>query len=98
MKEQNNHGRFSKRVIIAMTILWFITAIYGMIIEGVLIFTAPEIINLEPLFAFVGYPMTGGLVFYFCKSAFENGKKIVNLSEAEEVDDYEFEEGEPDDI
>ena len=52
---KNNHGRFSKRVLVAMMILWFATAGYGFVVETILLIIRPELINLGELFSFVNH-------------------------------------------
>lgn len=90
---------YSKRCIAAMIILWFIVAIYGMVVEIILLFKNPELVSLEGLFGYVGIPMTGGIVGYLIKSAVENKTKIKgNISSNEEILEqvYEKEEEEED--
>lgn len=88
-KKQKTDRQYSKRIIKAMTALWFITAAFAMLIIVIQLFVSPENVNLEGLFAFVGAPVSGGLVSYFIKSAIENKTKIKNnpyyIEESEEV-------------
>ncbi len=95
--DKNNHGRFSKRVITAIVVFWFVVGIWGMFIITYQLFTTPELINLEVILGgYVGAPMGYGLVGYFVKSALENRKKIEKSSELdgseEDFDDAEFED------
>lgn len=46
---KNNHGRFSKRVLTAMVILWFAVAAYGVVVNTILLVIRPELINLGEL-------------------------------------------------
>ena len=61
---------FSKKVIFAMTFLWFLGAIYG----AVCVWRSPE--NLSFLLEYIGDPMSVGIIGYLLKSAFENKTKI----------------------
>lgn len=85
---KNNHGKFSKRVISAMIILWFAAALFGATINIILLFKTPEIVNLDSFYLYIGAPIGGGIVTYLIKSAMENTKKIENAPEAESLDDY----------
>lgn len=62
---------FSKKVVIAIVIVWFLTCLYGM----ALTFFKPES-NVQPILDYVGQPMTVAVIFYLGKSAFENKAKI----------------------
>lgn len=61
---------FSKKVVISMVILWFIVSIFAMFI------VYRDSLNLDALLSFIGMPVTGTLVLYMGKSAFENNAKI----------------------
>ena len=72
---------YSKRCIAAMIVLWFAVALFGI---GVNIYqlkhtTTPEAVTIDPLYAYVGLPMTGGIIGYLIKSAMENKEKIKGL-------------------
>ena len=69
-KKKVKKTEFSKRVIGAMTVVWFLTALYG----GVIVWINGY--GLESLLSYVGAPMTGGIVGYMLKSAMENKEKI----------------------
>lgn len=69
---------YSKRCIAAMIILWFAIALFGV---GVNIYQlkhteTPEVVAIDPLYAYVGLPMTSGIIGYLIKSAMENKEKI----------------------
>lgn len=98
MNEKNNHGRYSKRVISAIIILWFVVALFGIAVITYQIIVSPEYASLDGLFGYVGIPMSGGIVTYLIKSALENRKKIENSALEEETEVDEFEEEFPDDI
>ena len=88
---------YSKRCIAAMIVLWFAVALFGI---GVNIYQlkntmTPEVVTVDPLYAYVGLPMTGGIVGYLIKSAMENKEKIKgNITSNEEIlsQVYEMEE------
>jgi TRAP-type C4-dicarboxylate transport system permease small subunit len=86
----NNHGKFSKRVITAMIILFFAGALFG---GGVIIYQLihnPEIVNLDSFLNYLGLPIGGGVVGYLIKSAMENRKKIeCNPEEESEIEELE---------
>lgn len=75
---------YSKRVLAALIIIWFAVAIFGVIVIAYQLLCMPEYgVNLDGLFTYVGYPMTGGIVTYLIKSAVENRQKIKNNSQVE---------------
>lgn len=69
-KPRNRLKEFSKRVIAAMTVVWFAAAVFA----GVVIWKTNA--GLDALLTFVGAPMTGGIIGYMAKTAFENKEKI----------------------
>ena len=79
---------YSKRCIAAMIVLWFAVALFGI---GVNIYQlkntmTPEVVMVDPLYAYVGLPMTGGIIGYLIKSAMENKEKIKgNITSNEEI-------------
>lgn len=60
---------FSKKVIVAITVLWFIGAIYAAIIIW------RNNYGLEALLSYIGAPVAGGVISYMLKTAFENKEK-----------------------
>lgn len=75
---------YSKTVIRAMVVLWFIGAAFGAIVVVVQLvqsflagspYTA-TIVNLPELLTYIGMPVSGAIVGYLAKSAFENREKI----------------------
>lgn len=78
MKKKNRLKEYSKKAIAAMIILWFIVAVFGMIVAIYQLSHSysPENVTLDSLFNYVGVPMTGGVVMYLLKSAVENKQKI----------------------
>ena len=77
-KKRKTEKQYSKRIIKAMTALWFITAAFAMIIIVIQLFVSPENVSLEGLFTFVGAPVSGGIISYLIKSAIETKTKIKN--------------------
>lgn len=75
VRTKTTRQQFSKKVIAAMTVLWFLTAVFG----GVVVWVNGY--GLEALLSFVGAPMAGGIVGYMVKSAMENKEKIRNAAE-----------------
>lgn len=61
---------FSKRVIVAMTLLWFLGAIFG----AICVWKTQT--DLPSLLEYIGNPMSVGILAYLLKSAFENKTKI----------------------
>lgn len=61
---------FSKKVIVAMTALWFSGAAFG----GVIVWRNGY--GLEALLEYIGAPMVGGIIGYMAKAALENREKI----------------------
>jgi hypothetical protein len=61
---------FSKRVIVAMALLWFLGAIFG----AVCVWRTQA--DLPSLLEYIGNPMSVGVLGYLIKSAFENKTKI----------------------
>ena len=81
IRNERKIKEFSKKVIVAMTFLWFVTAIFG----GVVVWFHNY--GLDSLLTFVGTPMATGILGYMLKSAFENREKIKQNYERE--DNYE---------
>lgn len=78
IKTEAKVREFSKRVIVAMTLLWFLGAAYG----AVIVWTNGY--GLEALLDYVGQPMAGGILGYMAKSALENREKIKKPEVKEE--------------
>lgn len=76
--KRKTHKQYSKKVLKVMIALWFIVAVYGMIFSVIQLIVSPEIANLDALYAYVGVPMSGGIISYLIKSAIENKTKINN--------------------
>ena len=78
MKKKSKLKEYSKKAIAAIIILWFVVAIFGMVVCAYqLAHTySPENVSLDAIFSYVGIQMTGGVVTYLLKSAVENKQKI----------------------
>ena len=75
-KRKRNLKEYSKRVLAAIIVLWFIGAIYGMIFGIVQMVICPEVASISDLLVYIGAPMSCGVVSYLIKSALENKTKI----------------------
>lgn len=69
-KVMKNIIEFSKKVVFLMIVMWFIASIFAMFIVW------RETSMLDSFLTYVGAPVTGTLVLYMAKSAFENNAKI----------------------
>ena len=82
---------FSKRVIAALIAVWFVGAAIGAAVVIVQTVRGDMVVNLSDLLLYIGAPMTGGIVSYMLKSAYENKEKIKK-----EVHSYEESQNEAD--
>ena len=73
---------FSKRVILMLTGAWFLCAVLGIAVVAVQLVRGDYGTSLSELLLYVGAPMTGGIVSYMLKSAYENKEKIRDGREA----------------
>ena len=67
---------FSKKVLCAVILVWFFGVILG---SGVVVWQllhGSYGVSLDALLAYIGTPMSGGLIGYLIKSAYENREKI----------------------
>lgn len=69
-------AEFSKRTIAALTVMWFVGALIGMLVVAVQTVRGDYNVALPDLLLYIGAPMTGGIVTYMLKSAYENKEKI----------------------
>lgn len=77
---------FSKSVIRGMIVLWFCGAAFGAVIVVVQLIQSfisgstysQTVVNLPELLSYIGMPVSGAIVGYLAKSAFENREKIKN--------------------
>jgi hypothetical protein len=72
---------YSKIVLNAMIILWFVGALYGAVIVAVQVLRNSYSTDLSSLLMYIGGPMTGGVVSYLIKSSLENREKIKHSAE-----------------
>jgi hypothetical protein len=84
VKKAIKHTEFSKRMINAMTFLWFFIAVFDV---GVIIYSIAtgkyDYVQamISDLLTFTGLPISGGIISYFVKSAVENKEKIKGAIE-----------------
>jgi hypothetical protein len=77
---------FSKTVIRGMILLWFGGAAFGAVVVVVQLIQSfisgspysQTVVNLPELLSYIGMPVSGAIVGYLAKSAFENREKIKN--------------------
>jgi len=67
---------FSKRALLAMILLWFAGAIFGFAVVAMQVIRGDMAVALSDLLLYIGAPMTGGIVSYMIKSAWEKKKNI----------------------
>lgn len=68
--------QYSKRVVTAMIIAWFVGIAFGMAVIVWQMIRAPDAVSLDSLLTYIGAPMGCGIAGYLAKSAFENREKI----------------------
>ena len=82
-KSSSKHFKeFSKCVITAMIIMWFLIALLGIAVTIYQLLNTPDYVSIESLYNYVGLPMTGGIIGYLLKSAIENHQKMKKLSDS----------------
>lgn len=89
-EKPNKLQEFSKRIIVALAVMWFIGASIGIAVVLVQVIRNDLTVNLSDLLMYIGAPMTGGIMTYMLKSAFENKEKIKKGKEAP-IDESEVE-------
>lgn len=67
---------YSKKVIAAMVVLWFIGAAFGAIVVSIQVIRNDYNVAIDSLLTYIGVPIGGGIVTYLLKTAFENKEKI----------------------
>ena len=83
-------AEFSKRTIAALTVMWFVGALIGMLVVAVQTVRGDYNVALSDLLLYIGAPMTGGIVTYMLKSAYENREKIKRSgTKPQEEENYE---------
>lgn len=68
--------QYSKRVVTAMIIAWFVGIAFGMGVVVWQMIRAPDAVSLDSLLTYIGAPMGCGIAGYLAKSTFENREKI----------------------
>lgn len=68
--------QYSKRVVTAMIIAWFVGIAFGIGVIMWQMIRAPDAVSLDGLLTYIGAPMGCGIAGYLAKSAFENREKI----------------------
>lgn len=80
---------FSKRMVVALCVMWFAGALLGAAVVIVQTVRGDYNVALSDLLLYIGAPMTGGIVTYLLKSAYENREKIKRGAEPQEGNNYE---------
>lgn len=83
-KREKKFVQFSKRCLGAMIVLWFVGALFGFVVVALQVLRGDMTVNLADLLLYIGAPMTGGIVSYMIKSAWENREKIKGGSKPQE--------------
>ena len=63
-------------MVAALIIVWFAGVLLGTAVVAVQTLRGDMTVNLSDLLLYIGAPMTGGIVTYLLKSAYENKEKI----------------------
>lgn len=71
-----NVKEYSKKIIRLMVILWFVGALFGMAVVIVQLCTESYSVSIDAVMNYIGMPVSGGIVSYMLKSAWENKEKI----------------------
>ncbi len=77
-RKKKKFVQFSKRCLAAMIVLWFLGAFFGFAAVTVQILRG-DMAALGDVLAYIGAPMTGGIVSYMLKSAMEKKKEGENI-------------------
>lgn len=85
-KKPKKKREYSKAVLAAMIVLWFIGAVIGSFTVLWQLFTGAYAVQLDSLLNYIGMPMSGGIVTYMIKSALENREKIKKPDVSAEVE------------
>lgn len=71
-----NVKEYSKKIIRLMVILWFVGALFGMAVVIVQLCIESYSVSIDAVMNYIGMPVSGGIVSYMLKSAWENKEKI----------------------
>ena len=74
-KKKGNFVQYSKKVLTAMIVMWFLGAVLGFVVVGVQLYRNDTMVNLSDVLVYIGAPMGGGIVSYMIKSAWEKQGK-----------------------
>ena len=85
--KQKRFVQFSKRCLAAMIALWFIGALFGFFVVGVQVWRGDMTVSIGEILAYIGAPMTGGIVSYMIKSALEDKRKPKDDTTTEQIDE-----------
>ena len=77
MRTDRKIREFSKCVVSAMVLLWFVGALYG----GIIVWRSGY--GLESLLQYISAPVVGGILGYMVKAAFENREKLKRAADQE---------------
>lgn len=80
---RNKLREYSKRVLGAMIVLWFVGALFGAAVVVRQVTNNAYMTDLSSLLMYIGGPMTGGIVSYLVKSALENREKIKQSADTQ---------------
>ncbi len=72
---------FSKKVIAMLSVVWFLGAILGIVTVAIQLYRGSESTDIFQVLVYISTPMTGGIVSYMLKSAYENKEKIKGHGE-----------------
>lgn len=88
-KRRRSLTEFSKKVIAALAAVWFIGCAVGIAVVAVQTVRGDMSVGLSDLLLYIGAPMTGGIVTYMLKSAYENREKIKKSGDMPQEEHYE---------
>ena len=74
--KRNRLQEFSKKVIVCLTLTWFVGLLAALVVITVELITTGTSAALSDTLMYIGAPMTGGVLGYLIKSAVENREKI----------------------
>ncbi|MBQ5389586.1 MAG: hypothetical protein IIU58_01620 [Clostridia bacterium] len=73
-KKKRTFSAFSKKALLSMIILWFFGALFAFAVVTLQVLRGDMTVQLADLLLYIGAPMTGGIVSYMIKSAWEKKK------------------------
>ena len=88
-KKKKKLAEFSKRTIVALIVMWFVGALIGIAVVAIQTVRGDYNVSLSDLLLYIGAPVTGGIVAYLLKSAYENKEKIRRGREPQEEYTYD---------